>query len=379
MTGASHGHVPALDGLRGLAVAFVLVHHLVRFAPGGALGALIENVAYAGYVGVDLFFVLSGFLITGILLASREAKDYYPRFLLRRSLRIFPLYFATLAFIFLVFRPVARALGADPEPIVGPVVAYVLYVSNFAIAHAGHFGWRPTDITWSLAIEEQFYLVFPWVVRALSPSRLVRALVVLAGLAIVIRTGLYLALGRDAAVPCYVLPFCRMDALALGGLVATLEVAPDTRVKRALEGLASVALVVVPVLALTGRLGQEDPFTMTIGYTIVALAMVGLVVRTSVRPTRALERLFTTSAMTFLGTRSYGIYLFHSLIEGAVRRLPGLRDVFSETHLRDDVGMSVAFTITSLVLTLIAAQISFVCFEKPVLSLRDRVRTLHKE
>ena len=118
---------------------------------------------------------------------------------------------------------------------------------------------------------------------------------------------------------------------------------------------------------------------MTIGYTIVALAMVGLVVRTSVRPTRALERLFTTSAMTFLGTRSYGIYLFHSLIEGAVRRLPGLRDVFSETHLRDDVGMSVAFTITSLVLTLIAAQISFVCFEKPVLSLRDRVRTLHKE
>src|SRR5690606_16312654 len=151
----------ALDGLRGLAIALVFLYH-ATWVPG-AVTPLEQAATWlprVGFTGVDLFFVLSGFLITRILLRERESPAYYRAFYGRRVLRIFPLYYATLL-LWLVIAPAlgARDLwlpGADP----GEAVWYWLYLSNWHDGLAGRFGHAYLAIAWSLAIEEQFYLVW---------------------------------------------------------------------------------------------------------------------------------------------------------------------------------------------------------------------------
>src|SRR6186997_1549382 len=172
------GFIPALDGLRGIAIVLVMLHHFTYLRPTSGIDALIGNVLFFGWTGVDLFFVLSGFLITGILLDTRNSRRYFTTFYARRTLRIFPLYYLIL-FIALVVLPkfpaVDRVLIGQDELIdLPPQWPYWLYLTNFSIADRGWVhGW--VDVGWSLAIEEQFYLVWPLVIW-LCPPRLVALL-----------------------------------------------------------------------------------------------------------------------------------------------------------------------------------------------------------
>ncbi|MBM3853598.1 MAG: acyltransferase, partial [Verrucomicrobia bacterium] len=159
-----------LDGLRGVAIALVLWHHLGASAlPFGAdswLGWVRAASSLAG-AGVDLFFVLSGYFIGGILIDHRESPRLARVFYLRRALRILPLYAVTLAVIFTLV-----ALGAPGSWQEFPAWIYGLFLTNFALAWAQHWDWLPLSVLWSLAVEEQFYLLAPWIVRALSPTLL---------------------------------------------------------------------------------------------------------------------------------------------------------------------------------------------------------------
>ena len=155
---------PRLDGLRGLAVLMVVLAHATLFgAERTKLDSLLQALPSLGWSGVDLFFVLSGFLITRILLATRDSSSYYGTFWARRALRIFPLYYLVLAF-FLLIAPRVPALaeldrlwraGAHPQGL-----WYWLYLSNWKVAFSG-WDAQSLSIVWSLAIEEQFYIVFP--------------------------------------------------------------------------------------------------------------------------------------------------------------------------------------------------------------------------
>lgn len=360
----------SLDGLRGLAVFAVLVHHLFLFAPPTWLGHVSQSFAEAGYMGVDLFFVLSGYLITGILIDTRDREDYYPRFLLRRSLRIFPLYYAVLIFVFVVFRPLVGA-RTNLSPVAGEPVAYFAYLSNFTIVGAGDFSWRPTDVTWSLSVEEQFYLAFPWLVRFLPVRRLIPTFVGLVGLALVTRTAFFLAEGDGAWLACYVLPFCRMDALALGAVWAALERNPTPALASALARTSDAALLALPVVVFENWAAHSHPFMMTVGYTVTALAMLSLV-RLALGTSYFSSKVLCAAPLTHLGTRSYGIYLLHSLVEGALRRVPGLRDYFSKIRLHDQLLPALLFFGASVALTLVIAEVSYRFFEQPLLALRER-------
>jgi peptidoglycan/LPS O-acetylase OafA/YrhL len=163
--------IPALDGLRGIAIILVMLHHFTYYRPETGIDAVIAGVPLFGWVGVDLFFVLSGFLITGILLDSRGSTRYFTNFYARRTLRIFPLYYLVL-FLALVALPqfpsVHTVLAGDIE--MPPRWPYWAYLTNFSVAERGFVhGW--VDVAWSLAIEEQFYLVWPLVIW-LCPQRL---------------------------------------------------------------------------------------------------------------------------------------------------------------------------------------------------------------
>lgn len=166
--------IPELDGLRGLAILSVLFWHYGHYyepAPG-SIGAWLPPLLRLAWSGVDLFFVLSGFLIGGILIAHRKATNYWRVFYVRRACRIFPLYFAVLA----AFVLATATIGPQPsnwllkqEP---PFWTYPVFLQNFGMAYYNSFGSDFLGPTWSLAVEEQFYLVLPFVVLLVRPGAL---------------------------------------------------------------------------------------------------------------------------------------------------------------------------------------------------------------
>ncbi|MBV8281847.1 MAG: acyltransferase, partial [Candidatus Eremiobacteraeota bacterium] len=165
-----HGHMPALDGVRGLAILMVLlVHFLADLLPTtNSVEHAIVYVAGYGTYGVDLFFILSGFLITGILYDASDKTFYFYNFYMRRFLRIFPLYYGVLALLFFVAPLIPRLQGATLNHLVGRQGWAWLYGVNIYTAIQGEWNLSFINHFWSLAVEEQFYLFWPMVVYLLA-------------------------------------------------------------------------------------------------------------------------------------------------------------------------------------------------------------------
>src|SRR5208283_5957430 len=159
--------IPELDAIRGLAVLLVLLHNTDQY-PSFHLQWISAN----GWMGVDLFFVLSGFLITGILFDAKKSERYFRNFYARRCLRIWPLYYSVLFFMFVVV-PVLRPSQAHAvfEARSSPWWAYPVFLQNFLIPIPS-MAIGPLGVTWSLAVEEQFYLFWPLVVKAFNANQL---------------------------------------------------------------------------------------------------------------------------------------------------------------------------------------------------------------
>lgn len=284
-------HIPALDGLRAIAVLMVLVTH---FWNDPAEYPLLNRLAAAGWAGVDLFFVLSGFLITSILLASKERPHYYRNFYARRTLRIFPLYYLVLVVV-LIGLPCISTL---PPQLMADRWLYFAYLSNVALAIGG---WQlfMMDITWSLAIEEQFYLVWPSVVYVLTRSRLVIVCVILLVLAPIARLAAFDTLGWrwiHMATPF------RLDAFAIGGLLAMVQV--SQRAAAALFGVGGLALL---TLVVTGQFARDSFVVGTIGYSLTALTS-GAALKLATA-----SRWLAWRPLRRIGEVSYGMYLLHPL------------------------------------------------------------------
>lgn len=218
-----------LDGLRGLAILMVLVWHYVGVPLksaelGGQPSGLSQGLSLA-WSGVDLFFVLSGFLIGGILLDNKEGSNYFRAFYARRVCRIFPLYFLfLLAFFVLLAFPYSPALfGGAFGWLFGnpmPSWSYLTLTQNFAMVQEGKFGPNWLTVTWSLAVEEHFYLVLPfliWLVPKKGLPYVLAGLILAVPLSRVILLDLYPGLGQMSS---YLLSPFRADALLLGVLCA---------------------------------------------------------------------------------------------------------------------------------------------------------------
>lgn len=209
----SRKHIAELDGLRGFAILLVLMTHFWTY-PGDT--GRFNLIAAAGWMGVDLFFVLSGFLITGILWDARGEKRYFTNFIARRTLRIFPLYYLLLLLVFIVL----PALGLAGNSLAWQEDAwlYFFHLSNFALASGG---WQTfaLDITWSLSIEEQFYLVWPLAARILNLRRLLALCLSLVILVPIARWAGFQLLGLDWMWMHMMMPL-RTEGFALGALVA---------------------------------------------------------------------------------------------------------------------------------------------------------------
>jgi peptidoglycan/LPS O-acetylase OafA/YrhL len=352
-----------LDGLRGLAIALVLwLHFVQQYLPPGRgswLGWLRAGTGLA-WSGVDLFFVLSGFFIGGILIDERESPRLIKVFYLRRALRILPVYYVTLGAI-------ALAIAARPPGSyhLFPAWVYALFLTNFALAWAKAWDWLPLSVLWTLAVEEQFYLTAPWVVRAL-PRRtiplLALGLVVLAELA---RVGMILA-NPTGHFAIHVLTPFRMDTLALGVFVAWLvRTEPSGRWFRVLRAhQASGLLLAVAVLGAVDLLqpSQGSRSLALYGYLGIAMAYALIVLIVAwVRPP-GVTRFLSCRPLARLGRHSYFIYLWHGLLGGTLIRWLGGPDFTLNS------APGAALVVLALAVTWGAAALSWRWLEGPLVA-----------
>jgi peptidoglycan/LPS O-acetylase OafA/YrhL len=316
---ARRSHIPALDGLRGIAVLTVMWLHFVFMLPRTGGERVFWQLSETGWIGVDLFFVLSGFLITGILYDAKGGPHYFRNFYMRRSLRIFPLYYAFLILIFAVM-PLLRSSAADH---VGKQVWLWTYLSNVLFARVGWEG-MPAHTThlWSLAIEEQFYLLWPLLVWLASRRRLIQLCVGSIAVAIVTRLVLHVVFANDIAA--YALMPARIDALAAGGLLAVL-VRDRDGARLAARYLNPVAAgsagALLLVMTWTGPIqGMSMLPTLafpvqTFGYTALALFFAAMLGKAVAAPTGHLaSRVLTSRVLVAFGKYSYALYLMHILV-----------------------------------------------------------------
>jgi peptidoglycan/LPS O-acetylase OafA/YrhL len=306
-----------LDGLRGVAIILVLLWHtLTDTHPTPEPTSYLFWLLRLSWSGVDLFFVLSGFLIGGILLDAQESPRYYKTFYLRRAYRILPLYGVALAIYALRFLPfLHHSLEINPVPF----RAYASFTQNLWMASEGSFGTVGLAVTWSLAIEEQFYLMAPLIVRRLSRLQLTRTLVAVVLLAPVLRTILFIGLHRNC-LTSYVLMPCRADALALGMLSAI--VTRNTQAwdfvihhRTLLYGITAT-LVGGVVLFTYEKYGLCNEPMATVGFSILAFLYTCFLLIALMESSIA-SHFLNNWTLGQIGKISYCVYLAHlPLIEG---------------------------------------------------------------
>src|SRR3954466_4450020 len=213
------GHLPTLDGLRGIAILAVMIHHAAEFGQGNSPATAVHQFLHLGRHGVDLFFVLSGFLITGILLDSKGSPRYFSTFYARRTLRIFPLYYGVLLVVLVVLPLIVPQPPAAREVIADQGWLW-LYASNILMAWRNRVLFNGEHVYlshfWSLAVEEQFYLVWPLVVLLVGGRGLAWVCAACLPVALVVR-GLTTR-GSEFSAAIFLTP-CRVDSLAVGALV----------------------------------------------------------------------------------------------------------------------------------------------------------------
>lgn len=307
--------IPELDGVRGLAILMVFIYHSVLRGTELNLSPLLTTftkVTDIGWAGVDLFFVLSGYLITSILLETRTREKYYRNFYGRRVLRIFPVYYISLTVIFVLVDSAAyNGLGNF-------VVAFYLYLQNWMLAlgafalsqYLGHF--------WSLAIEEQFYLMWPYIVRKLEPCKLLWIALTLVALSPLLRWLILQAWGDVATAQLFLFSatITRFDGLLLGAAVAIilrldLFAAKQLTLARIVAALSALAALVILYHKPGSSLWYNVP-TLTLGFTLIALAGAALIVLLLRSDNAALlRRIFRSPVLLFAGKYSYALYVFH--------------------------------------------------------------------
>jgi len=364
--------VPQLDGLRGLAIGLVLVWHFFVVVPGADASRatdFVRRLLYLSWSGVDLFFVLSGFLIGGILLDNRESRRYFRTFYVRRVFRIVPVYLLLVLPFWSARAGVDASRSGVLEHLLGgevPSWSYGLFAQNLFMAARGDFGSGWMAVTWSLSVEEQFYLVLPLTLLWL-PRRFVPHLcLALAAVALVLRTALALGTATPSArAAAYVLLTSRMDALFLGVLGAWLVREP--RWSRRLAGpprwlfAVIAALGAALVVASLRETSFVAPLMSTLGYSSLAVFYLALLLACYASERGPLYALMTWAPLRALGFGSYFIYLFHHLVLVLAHfvsfgRMPDHR-----------TPAGVLVTLAAAVLLLAVAAVSWRFLERPLI------------
>lgn len=375
-------HYRSLDILRGVAILLVLIYHSFIIRPTSKIDDTFFLISNSLWIGVDLFFVISGFLITGILLDSKNKKGFFKLFWLKRILRIFPLYYCVVAFAIFV-APRINFLSHFPN-FSDNQWWYWTYLSNFHAIKVGSLKHQILSPTWSLAIEEQFYLLWPIVVYFLSRRKLALLSIITLLSCFTLRNYLFQK-GYNAHF-MYVSTFTRIDGIAVGSLIACL-----IREKNGLESLYKftkyLSAIVFPALIyffINGDLNRKHAFVVKYGYSLIALFF-GLVLvwflSFEILKRRTIKEPSNNILMKFillLSKHSYAIYLLNrplvNLINDHIFRAQAYPRLYGSS-----ISGQLVFTCALIGLSLIGSILTWHIIEKPFLNLKHKLTTSNKK
>jgi peptidoglycan/LPS O-acetylase OafA/YrhL len=393
LKGAEARAIPTLDGMRGLAVLLVLMFHFAWTFPGedpATAVDFIDKVAvrihaflWSGWIGVDLFFVLSGYLITrGLVAPSKRATgSRLKMFWMRRVLRIFPLYYAFI----IVGTIVALALEGTSAWVPGP--SYWVYMQNYSLAFDDEV-LRWTAHFWSLAIEEQFYFVWPIVAIMVSRKRLVLTILVLIPAVVLLRAFMVF---KGAQIPLfqqwfhgpegiakfvYRATFTRADGLLSGAFVAVTQREVSHPVSVAWRRLrfpilVSTALALCGLYVLANGLNDYDRRIMAVGYVMLAVFFASAIsmCADSVISDR-MRRFLSWKPLVACGKVSYGMYIFHWVL--VIWLVPRISKMQMTMGTATKMALNTAVIVVSIAITYVFAEVSFRYFEAKFLKLKSR-------
>lgn len=292
-------YYPALDGLRGFAILLVVLYHNFSFLP---------YLNY-GWLGVDLFFVLSGFLITQILCTTVNSGNYFRNFYVRRVLRIFPLYYLFLI-LFLILLPLIPSFPLDMSYYQKNQFWFWTYLQNWTLIF--NYDGKATALNhfWSLAVEEQFYVIWPFVIITIKNVRKL-LLICIVTLLMIIMARLAIWHNRDL-FPSYnwLFLFTRVDGILIGSMLSIVYQKNPQLVRK---------YTTILVLSLAGLnffiyfipKQQSFPVWPIAGYTTFSAIFAILVYESVLKENHLISFIFNNSLLRFLGKYSYGFYIFH--------------------------------------------------------------------
>ena len=380
------GHIPALDGIRGAAMFLVMIHHFSRLSDTTSLtGQTLTCFVTMTWISIDLFFVLSGFLITGILCDVRERPHFFRNFYMRRFLRIFPLYYSAILLMLFVY----PHLFPEPHEWVNTMHRiqgfYWGYLTNAFLVFGRHEGLPYYSVHfWSLSVEEHFYLIWPMVVYVLGRRKAIGVCLAVICFSPILRyynihSGVEWAAHLGLRTPPaetvnYLFTPFRLDSLAVGSMLALLS-----REVRDSQILVRPARYVFPLcfcgiatltIAHRGVLMWTEPIMQEIGFSLLALFFGSVVVLSTMTASPTLlTRLFNLRFLRFFGKYSYSMYIFHEPINVFVlQRLFG-DDTKVSLWGSHYLGVFVHFVLSAL-LTVLIALITWNLLEKHFLKMK---------
>ncbi len=354
-------HVVGLDGVRGVAVLLVFISHFHWILSPDLLFTkvtpwhFINRTFEAGFMGVDIFFVLSGFLITSLIMKDRSTnqKNLFKRFYKRRALRLLPALYALLIADFFVSR-----WENFPGDIQWRTTWHaLLFLNNWNIVN--NFGKAQNDLghLWSLGIEEQFYLIWPltiWLLAKLKiSSKMMIPLILFASLVVMAhRTSLW----NDGTswIILYIRTDTRLDSLLIGAMFAYVyrHYQVPSKILNSVATLSFIGLIYIKYFL------DKSPFRFEMGWTIIAL-LAGFIILSVAEGAFFVQKVFTWRPLTMIGKVSYGLYLWHM----PIFLLFGRHVTSGSRPLRLLIGIILASVVTSL---------SWFFIEKPFLNLKNR-------
>jgi peptidoglycan/LPS O-acetylase OafA/YrhL len=349
-------HYPVLDGLRGIAILLVVLYHNFSFIP-------FFNY---GWLGVDLFFVLSGFLITDILMNTMNTKNYFKNFYARRVLRIFPLYYLSLL-LFLVILPALPSFPLDVGYYQEHQWWFWTYLQNWLLIFQPDNNAVALNHFWSLAVEEQYYLIWPFIIVLVkSPRKLL--VIGLVALITVIMARLYIWNNRED-FPTYqwLFLFTRIDGILIGSMLALIyQINKD-----ALRTYTTYLILFLAGLNFLIYFIKQDPafpVWAVAGYTTFA-AVFALLVHEAVKgDNKLLNVVCGNTVLRFLGKYSYGFYIFHWPIFMLAK--PYTDDWTGKSLAPGSMSQMIISALLATIAGLLVSIVSFHLFEKHFLKLK---------
>lgn len=368
-----------LDGLRGIAILLILFHHLLIFDP--KIYEFFSRIISNGWIGVDLFFLLSGFLITGNLLDTKKNKKYFIVFFTKRILRIFPLYYLFLFIIFLLFPLLYSNDKSSIDLFKSSLFWYYTHLTNIGMVFDIGL-WLPfaTSHLWSLSVEEQFYIIWPFVVLFIDRKYFIIFCISICVISPIFR---WLLLELDifsdnhysniniVNFSIYILTPCRLDGFVFGAIISYIIRYKDPKffidqLKRLF--FFSLLLLIIIFIYTKGNFGWDQFIVQTFGYSALSLFF-GLILYSSICEFKFLNFL-NSDILVFFGRYSYSMYLFHMPIHYIVTN--SIINNYAFFYYNSLLKTFLCFAI-SMIFTIIVSILTWNICEKHFIKIKNRL------